>query len=124
VGPRDLAEGRVTIVRRDTGDKQTVGLDAVASVVPALVAEVGRSLFAEATARRDASIRDVTTIESAAEAAEEGWARIPYPVLLAGDGEARLRAQAVTVRCLRRPDGTLPLSEDEPDTLAYLAKAY
>jgi len=30
----------------------------------------------------------------------------------------------VTVRCLTRADGTVPDSEDEPDLIAYLARAY
>ena len=43
---------------------------------------------------------------------------------MTNDGESTLREQAITVRCLRRPDGSIPDSEDEPDTIAYVAKAY
>jgi prolyl-tRNA synthetase len=124
VGPRDLAEGRVTLVRRDSGEKTPVAVDQVVAAVPALVDAVGRSLLEEATERRDASIRDVATLDEAVGATDGGWARLPWQVLKADNGEARLREHAITVRCLRRPDGSLPLSEDEPDTLAYVARAY
>ena len=50
-------------------------------------------------------------------------ARLPWAAVGA-EGEARANAQGVTVRCLTRPDGGVPDSEDEPDLLAYLARAY
>jgi prolyl-tRNA synthetase len=124
VGPRDLAEGRVTLVRRDSGEKTPVAVDQVVAAATALVDAVGRSLLREATERRDASTRDVATLDEAIGATDGGWARLPWQVLKADNGEARLREHAITVRCLRRPDGSLPLSEDEPDTLAYVARAY
>ena len=49
----------------------------------------------------------------ALEAAATGWARLPWADLGA-EGEARLAEQAVTVRCLVRPDGSLPDADDEP----------
>ena len=39
-------------------------------------------------------------------------------------GEARLAADGVTVRCLQRPDGSLPRSEDEDDLVAFVGRAY
>jgi prolyl-tRNA synthetase len=41
-----------------------------------------------------------------------------------GDGEQRLAEDGVTVRCLQRPDGSVPDRADEPDLLAYCARAY
>jgi prolyl-tRNA synthetase len=43
---------------------------------------------------------------------------------LGTEGETRLAERAVSVRCLARPDGSLPGAEDEPDLLAYCARAY
>ena len=70
------------------------------------------------------AIADATTIDEAGEAAATGFARVPWQALVAGDGEARLRELGVTIRVLQRPDGTLPASEDEPDTLAVVARSY
>jgi prolyl-tRNA synthetase len=39
-------------------------------------------------------------------------------------GEATLADHAVTVRCLQLPDGSVPSSEDAPDVVAVVARAY
>jgi prolyl-tRNA synthetase len=124
VGPRDLAAGTVTLVRRDLGTKESVPVGSVADGVPALLDTIQADLLSAATETREGATIDVATIDEAGEAADEGFARVPWVVLRDGDGEARLREVGVTVRVLRRPDGGLPASEDEPDTIAVVAKAY
>jgi prolyl-tRNA synthetase len=52
-----------------------------------------------------------------------GWARLPWDTL-GTDGETRLAAAGVTVRCLVRSDGSLPLADDEPDLVAVVARSY
>jgi prolyl-tRNA synthetase len=124
VGPRDLAKGEVTVVRRDVSAKSSVGVGAVAGLVPGLLEEIQHEMLATATAARDARITDVDSVEAAAEAAAEGFARVPWPALVASDGEAVLRRDGITVRCLIEPDGSLPSSEDGRETLAIVARAY
>ena len=123
VGPRDLAEGQLTIVRRDLNEKVVVPIQEVVARATDLLTDSQARLFADALARRDANTADVTTIDEAAEAARTGFARIPYAAL-GEDGETKLAAEAVTVRCLQRPDGSVPASEDEPDLVAWVARAY
>jgi len=123
VGPRDLANGEVTIVRRDTGDKEQSRTDAVDGRVVELLEDVQRGLLAEATEFRDGHTADVATIDEASEAAQTGFARIPWATL-GDEGEARLAQDAVTVRCLQRPDGSVPDAEDEPDVVAIVSRAY
>jgi prolyl-tRNA synthetase len=123
LGPRDLAEQAVTMVRRITGTKESVGLDGIAAVVVDALAAQQSELLDAATARRDANTADVTTIDEAVEAATSGWARIPWSAV--GEaGEELLGQSAITVRCLRRPDGSLPASNDEPDLVAVVARSY
>jgi prolyl-tRNA synthetase len=124
VGPRDLAAGTVTLVRRDTATKEAEALDAVVAAVPGLLDRIQADLLADATARRDARTVDVATVADAAAAAADGFARVPWALLLDGDGEGRLRDDGVTVRCLQQPDGSLPAGDDDPDTVAIVAKAY
>jgi prolyl-tRNA synthetase len=45
VGPRDLAEGKVELARRDTGEKQTVPADGLADRISTLLDEIQDSLF-------------------------------------------------------------------------------
>jgi prolyl-tRNA synthetase len=123
LGPRDLADGAVTLVRRISGAKAAVPLaGAVAAVADALAGQQGE-LLAGATERREARTADVSSLDDAIEAAGEGWARIPWSAV-GEDGETVLAEHAVTVRCLVRPDGTVPDGDDEPDLVAVVARAY
>jgi prolyl-tRNA synthetase len=123
VGPRDLAAGQATLVRRDTGDKQAVPVDGVRAGVEGLLAQIQDDLLARAIAERDARTVEVASLDEAAEAAQQGAARLPWD-LVRGEGEARLAERAVTVRCLQRADGTLPDAEDEAGLVAVVARAY
>ena len=122
LGPRDLAEGNVTVVRRDTGDKTTVALaDAAATVVRSLE-EIQHAMLAEATAFRDDHTRSVTDLGGVIEAAATGFARVPWAVV--ADAEKELAGHAVTVRCLQRSDGSVPRHEDEDDLVAICGRSY
>ncbi len=123
VGPRDLENGEVTLVRRDTAEKQQARVVDLPVAVPSLLDLVQGSLLAEATRRRDERTVDVTTVDEAREAAQTGFARIPWATL--GEaGEAELANHAVTVRCLQTPAGEVPATEDQPDVMAVVARAY
>jgi prolyl-tRNA synthetase len=122
VGPRDLAAGAVAVVRRDTRAKATVPLAGVAAAVADLLPAIQDNLHAEATALRDAGVARVATVDEAIEAAATGFARLPWAAVGA-DGETRLAAQGITVRCLQREDGSVPDSPDEPLD-ALVARAY
>jgi len=123
VGPRDLAEGLVTLVRRDSGAKSALRLEALGAEVPSVLETIQRDLFARALRHRDERTRDVTTIAEALDAARDGFARLAWDVV-AGEGEAELNAQAVSVRCLQRADGSMPASEDEEGLVCLVAKSY
>ncbi|CAN5308522.1 proline--tRNA ligase [soil metagenome] len=123
VGPRDLAVGEVIVVRRDTGEKSQAALGGVAEVVGDLLERIQAELLAEATRFRDYRTVDGATLDEARSAAQVGFARIAWATL-GEEGEATLAADAVTVRCLQLPDGSLPASEDEPGVVAVVARAY
>ena len=123
VGPRDLAQGLVTMVRRDTKESSSHALGALAAEVPALLDVIQRDLFARALAHRDERTSDVATIPEALEAAKDGFARLDWDVV-AGAGKAALNEQAVSVRCLQRRDGTIPASDGEGDLVCLVAKSY
>jgi prolyl-tRNA synthetase len=124
VGPRDLAHGSVTLVRRDTRTKEQAAILGLPHHVEALLHRIQGDLLAAAEAARDARTTDASSIDDAATQAQDGFVRLPWHLVRDDGGEDRLKAHGVTVRCLRRPDGTLPQSEDEPDTVAVVARAY
>jgi prolyl-tRNA synthetase len=124
VGPRDLAEGNVTVVTRHRREKRDVALGAVAPTVDAILAAAGPELLAEATAARDARTVDAASLEEAVEAGSVGFARVPMEALGA-DGEDRLAQHALSIRCLQRPDGSLAGPGDaEDDLVAVVARSY
>ncbi len=126
VGPRDLADGVVTLVRRITGGEErkvAVPLDGVVAAVTAELARQQESLLAEATALRESRTVDVSTLDDARDAAATGWARIPW-VTVGEDGEAELAQGGVSVRCLTRADGSLPDADTDPDLVAVVARSY
>jgi prolyl-tRNA synthetase len=123
VGPRDLAGGTVTLVRRVDGSKTPVPVGAVAAgVLGALEADQTR-LYEEAAERTRRMTTDVATLAEAIDAAGSGFARVAWSAVGA-DGEAKANEVGVTVRCLTRSDGGVPDSDDEPDLVAYLARSY
>lgn len=123
VGPRDLAAGNAVLVRRRDGSKRPTPLGQVVSAVQHALADDQQGLYEEARALREARTVDVSTLADAIEAARTGWARLPWSVV-GEEGEARANQEAMTVRCLVRPDGSVPEAGDEPDLLAILSRAY
>lgn len=123
LGPRDLASGNVVIARRIGGTKETVPLADVATAVATALEADQRTLYDEALARRLSSTVDVSTVEEAIEATATGWARVPWSAV-GVDGEAVANAAGVTIRCLVRPDGGVPDTDDEAGMIAILARAY
>ncbi len=94
VGPRDLAQGLVTVVRRDTAEKTTHGLEAVARARYRQRWSVSRATsWRRAIAHRDGHTYDVSTVSEALEAANDGFARLAWDVVK-GEGETTLNAQA------------------------------
>ena len=120
IGPRDAAAGQVTFMRRDKlrdGEKiasRSLPRDEFVAVAPVLLAEIQRSLFAEAKAMLEANIK--TGIRTWDELAEyfgqasddedeggvfKGWVRAPWsrPTGAALDAvDARLKTLKLTLR--------------------------
>jgi prolyl-tRNA synthetase len=123
IGPRDLAEGNVTLARRVSGAKASVRVDALVASVLAALAEDQKALYDEALARRVDNTVEVKTVDEAIEAAQTGWARVPWSAV-GVEGEAKANQSAITVRCLVRPDGGVPDADDEPEMIAIMARSY
>jgi len=123
VGPRDLAVGNAVLVRRTDGSKTPVPVgDVVPGVLAALAADQ-RALHDQALALRESRTVEVGSLAEAVEAAATGWARVPWSAV-GPAGEAEANGHGVTVRCLLRPDGSVPDTEDEPELVAVLARSY
>jgi prolyl-tRNA synthetase len=123
VGPRDLASGEVTLVRRDLRDKRKVALAAAAAQAGADLETIQDRLYAEASARQIERTERVATVAEAVAAASEGFAVVPWDAVGVA-GEDDLAAEGCSVRCLQAADGSLPPDDNETGLLALVAKAY
>ena len=123
VGPRDLAAGNAVVARRIDGTKSPVALAEVVSHVVAALATDQQRMYDDALAFREANTVDVKTLGEAIEAAQTGWAKVPWSAI-GTEGEAEANGKAVTVRCLFREDGSMPDTDDEAGLVAILARSY
>ncbi len=122
LGPRDIASGNAIVVRRDRAEKETTPLDGLPVRLPEVLDEIQQSLMQQAKDRQEHRTADVATVGEAVGAARTGFARMPWDG--AGELEDKLNQEGVSVRCLRRTDGSVPLSSDEDDLVAVVARAY
>ena len=123
VGPRDLKEGVVSVTRRDTSAKISWPVAGVGGEASSLLASMQRDLFERARVWRDSHTTEVGSLAQAIEAAQNGFAKLPWSLVGPSD-EAALKDQALTVRCLQRADGTIPTSDLEEDLVCLVAKSY
>src|SRR4051812_10097721 len=123
VGPRDLAEGSVVLVRRDTGAKEAIPVNDATTLVAAAVEGLQQDMLDGERARLAKTTLECSSLDEVVDAAAAGFARVPWSVV-GDEGEQRLAESAVTVRCLQRADGSVPDSDSEPDLVAFCARAY
>jgi len=107
VGPRDVREGRATVVRQDTRTdpggtvKEPMPLEALRERLPALLEEVQAAMFERALAFRESRTRRVDTLDefASALAAERGFLLAHW----CGDAACELKLKdqtGATMRCL------------------------
>jgi prolyl-tRNA synthetase len=63
LGPKDLAQGQVVVVRRDTGEKKPMPQEALAIELPKMLDEIQASLFKKAKVRMEAGFSTVNTYD-------------------------------------------------------------
>jgi prolyl-tRNA synthetase len=81
-------------------------------------------LLESARERLAAGSAEVGSIGEAVEVAQTGFAVMPGR-LADEEGENALNDRSVSIRCLRRPDGSLPEPTDSlADLVAVVARAY
>jgi prolyl-tRNA synthetase len=124
IGPRDLAEGKVTLVRRDDGSKSPVPRDELKTQVAAALGAAQAALFAQAQELLASRTVEVGSVDEAREAAQVGFARLPMSVV-GDEGETALNGAGVTVRCLLGPEDGLPDPDGRDKNLAaVVGRAY
>ena len=133
LGPRDIENGVVELVRRDSGEKQSVPLDGLAETIRETLDAVQQGLFSRAKAFREAHTNTADDYETFQRLIEEEGGF----VLMHWDGtaktEARIKEETkATIRCLPFPGqfegteepGVDPVSGQPSKGRVVFARAY
>ncbi len=78
LGPRDIAQGQVTFVRRDTLEKGQLPLEGIARAARDLLEEVGRTLYRQAEEFKDAHTSIARNMEELTEGVQTGFVRASW----------------------------------------------
>lgn len=72
IGPRDIENGVVTVVRRDKGEKSVVKNEELEGVIKCLLSDVHESMYRKAEAFRDSRIKEAHTLDELKKYLDEG----------------------------------------------------
>lgn len=72
IGPRDIENGVVTVVRRDNGEKSVVKNAELEGVIKCLLSDVHESMYRKAEAFRDSRIKEAHTLDELKKYLDEG----------------------------------------------------
>jgi len=100
LGARDLANGTIEIMRRDTLEKESVDIDGIENRVKELLDDIQKNMFVKAKTYRDSRIINVDSYDEFKEKIEEGgflmahWDGTP-------ETEAKIKEETkATIRCI------------------------
>ncbi len=128
MGPRDLANGKIEIARRDTKEKKIVDFDGVDTYVDRLLKEMQSSLFQKALDFKNNSTKEVEDFESFKKAIKAGgFVSAHWDGSSETEDKIKELTQA-TIRCIPldqvKEDGKCVFSGNSSKGRVLFAKAY
>ncbi len=126
LGPRDIEKREAVLVRRDTGEKESVARKALPARLAALLVEIQDNLLRQATAFRDANTRRAGSYEEFKEIIREERGFVLAPWDGTAETEQRVKEDTkATIRLLpdEREEGEDLVSGNRGKT-AVFARAY
>jgi prolyl-tRNA synthetase len=127
VGPRDLAQGVVTVCRRDTFEKFTLPIQGLAQALTALMDQIHDHMYQTALKFMQEHTREVYNMDQLTEAVQDGFALGMW----CGDQACEDKIKEVTGAPTRNvPRGRKPIADTcvccgkPAKTLIYFAKQY
>jgi prolyl-tRNA synthetase len=130
VGPRDLEQGGVSAVRRDTGEKMFIADGELPKLLPSLLVDIQENLFRQALDFREENTRRVDSYDQLKETIQEkrGFIRAFW----CGDGrcEEEIKNETkATIRCIPfvekdEEKGPCLFCGNQESKMVYFARAY
>ncbi len=128
VGPRDIENDKVVLVRRDLGEKVFLSKKDILSTVPQLLEEIQNNLFTQAKEFRDSNTHFVSSYDEFCSIMETGgFARCGWDGLTSTELKIKEKTKA-TIRCIpfdEEPEGKYCIFSGKPAKHEVIfAKAY
>jgi len=129
VGPKDIENNQVVLVRRDTREKMIVSMDDLEARIPALLDEIHDALYEKAVKRQKEMTTTVTTPEEMRDAADNkpGFIKAMWCNELACEEKIK-EVYGLSSRCMpfeqEKVADTCICCGKETDTMVYWGKAY
>jgi len=127
IGPKELEKNNVTLVRRDTGDKETVSQEELIEKIPVVLQEMQNHLFTKALEFRDKNTREVNSWEEFKTEIEKGFVLAHW----CGDTDIEKKINDETgasIRCIpsdqKKETGKCIYSGKESKGRVLFAKSY
>jgi len=130
IGPRDLENGGVTAVRRDTGAKEFIPEGRLSTRVGELLQEIQVELFRQAESYKEENTRRVSTLEEFKNIMEQKRLLILAPWCGGSSCEDRIKEETrATIRCIPFKEeidekGSCVCCGREEGRVVYFAQAY
>lgn len=129
IGPRDLAENKVELARRDTKEKGLVSLDGIDTYIQKLLEEIQENLYTRSLKFREENMRKVDTYEDFKRELEEksGFFLVHWDGT--AETEARIKEETqATIRCIpldaSEEEGKCMVTGKPSKRRVVIAKAY
>jgi prolyl-tRNA synthetase len=119
IGAKEFDDGAVTVVRRDTAERERVPMEKCAARVKDLLASIQQNLYDKAKAFREANTHDVDNMEDLkkffSSEGKGGFARVYFAGSSDDEGEIKYATGGATIRCM-------PLDDDSRGKCIYTGK--
>ncbi|MFN5069677.1 MAG: proline--tRNA ligase [Bacteroidota bacterium] len=129
LGPRDLENNTAELVRRDTKEKQSVNLDQVTEIIPAMLDAIQHNMYKKALDFRDRNIYQVNSFEEFKATLDDKGGFIAAHWDGTPETEAKIKELTkATIRCIplnnTKESGTCILTGKPSHQRVLFAKAY
>lgn len=129
IGPRDMAQGQVMLVRRDTGEKTAVKEENLVETVKGLLENIQENLFTQAKKFLEENIRETSDYNEFKKIIEKQRGLIKTYWCESKDCEDKIKEETkASIRCIpfeqEKASGKCIYCGKESSTLVYFARAY
>jgi prolyl-tRNA synthetase len=129
IGPKDMAQGQVMLVRRDTGEKMAVKEEKLVETVNELLNNIQENLFTQAKKFLEENIRETSDYNEFKKIIEKQRGLIKTYWCGSKDCEDKIKEETkASIRCIpfeqEKASGKCIYCGKESSTLVYFARAY